>query len=397
MQPYTYGKNFNLGSNKKIAKAWEAYIDSGDSNAIQTSSVRNIIKHSWQLSKQLGIQPDTERAPTVITAEEISELGRTSDLINASRSALSRMEDVLNGSQHVVVIADDKGRILFSSGHRLIQNKLENINFRPGSDWSEQFVGPNGIGTPLALGRPEIVMGYEHYCKAWQPWVCYGAPIYDVSGTEIKGMIDITGPVEKVSNETMSLTITLAQSITSNLSVAQYQHREKLRQEGKRIFHRWANEAIVILDEYACIVDFNSHAYEQLKHIDTDVLNKPVSVFIPGLTGTVKECIDNNYAAELQIHNVEQPCLPDTLHIKLESLSQSMQCRGAAMILARHGSGAELKSNQDIAQTDNNFHRLGDELIKQTLKQTNHNISRAARILGIDRTTIYRRMRKWQD
>jgi len=37
-----------------------------------------------------------------------------------------------------------------------------------------------------------------------------------------------------------------------------------------------------------------------------------------------------------------------------------------------------------------------DELIRKTLVQTSGNISKAARILNIDRATIYRRRKNWQ-
>jgi transcriptional regulator of acetoin/glycerol metabolism len=37
-----------------------------------------------------------------------------------------------------------------------------------------------------------------------------------------------------------------------------------------------------------------------------------------------------------------------------------------------------------------------DDLIRKTLIQTGGNISKAARILNIDRTTIYRRRKHWQ-
>jgi transcriptional regulator of acetoin/glycerol metabolism len=39
------------------------------------------------------------------------------------------------------------------------------------------------------------------------------------------------------------------------------------------------------------------------------------------------------------------------------------------------------------------FCEIGDDLIKQTLEQTSQNLSLTARILGIDRSTIYRRRR----
>ena len=79
-------------------------------------------------------------------------------------------------SVHVAILADAHGRILYEVGHPEVQARLSDINLTTGALWSEQVVGLNGVGTPLALGRPELVFGHEHYCRGWQPWVCYGGP-----------------------------------------------------------------------------------------------------------------------------------------------------------------------------------------------------------------------------
>lgn len=80
---------------------------------------------------------------------------------------------VIEGTGHVAVLADVKGRIIYSVGHKEVKKALEDLNFQPGGVWSEEVVGPNGVGTPIALGMPGFVFGPEHFCEGWQPWVCY--------------------------------------------------------------------------------------------------------------------------------------------------------------------------------------------------------------------------------
>src|SRR5438093_3686755 len=112
---------------------------------------------------------------------------------------------------------------------------LERINFMPGAAWSETAAGSNGEGTPLALGRPEVVFGTEHYCRQWQPWVCYGCPVREPAIGRVLGGVDISGPAKKVQTHTFALTVSIARPIEQLLSVFELQRRETLLTLSRRL------------------------------------------------------------------------------------------------------------------------------------------------------------------
>ena len=62
----------------------------------------------------------------------------------------------------------------------------------------------------------------------------------------------------------------------------------------------------------------------------------------------------------------------------------------------------EAKHNHPVLEGDNvinsftSLRSKEDDLIRNTLLNTNNNVSKAAKILNIDRTTIYRRRKNWQ-
>ncbi|MEQ8288925.1 MAG: helix-turn-helix domain-containing protein [Gammaproteobacteria bacterium] len=376
-------------ANTAILKAWEQFTDSGE---LGSKAVRKVIGQRWIKSKELGIPIDIEQAPTVITADEIQEMQRTEPLVVAGKNALKNLEYTFSNTEHVAVLADANSRIIYSAGHKPIQEQLEKINFRPGADWSEELVGPNGIGTSLSLRRPEIVMGYEHYCESWQPWVCYGAPIFGASGLEIKGTIDITGPVEKTSQESMAMAISLAQSISANLAVEQYRNRDRLRVFGKRLLQRWASNCVLILDKSALIVDYNSRAAVTFNTASNELLNVPLTSVLPETGNFFNGCVGSKRADSIEIHHQDGTRFSETMTIDLEPIKEQDELLGFAAVI-------KLKSQSLLLPeitVDNNtsFQAIGDELIAQTLENTHYNISKAAKILGIDRSTIYRRMRK---
>lgn len=344
-------KNQNLVSietNKQVAEAWERFTDNGD---IQSSSIRQVIRQSWIKSRKLGIDHGTERAPTVISSEEIEFRLRTEDLTQAGIAALSNLSDLLHDTRHVVALADHNGHILYAIGHQQIRDKLENINFMPGGAWAEAVVGPNGVGTPLQLGRPELVMGHEHYCQGWQPWVCYGAPIYDLHNKSIKGAIDITGPVEKISKQKMALAISLAQSIQSGLAVIQYQRQHNLREETRHYFSRWANDGVIILDENSCIVECNIKAQRILNLENFDLINQSISGLIPNIKGTVKECFQNILSAEAEVVTNARSQQANHLKIKIKPVIKDRICIGTCLILKDAEASVKNKANRD---TNNN-------------------------------------------
>src|SRR6185295_19990250 len=110
----------------------------------------------------VGIDPMMGRAPTVLESPEIGMLLAQEDLGRAGKSVLEDFSRIVEGTGHVIVLADQEGRILHAAGHSGIQAALERVNLAPGGLWSEDAVGPNGIGTPIALGHPEMVFGPEH-------------------------------------------------------------------------------------------------------------------------------------------------------------------------------------------------------------------------------------------
>ena len=60
----------------------------------------------------------------------------------------------------------------------------------PGSIWSEEQQGTNGVGTCLALGKGVIIAGKQHYGTAIRSLTCITAPVRN-SGA-IQGVLNLT-------------------------------------------------------------------------------------------------------------------------------------------------------------------------------------------------------------
>jgi len=364
-----------------VTNEWEHFIETGK---ISGKNLRPVIAKSWIRCSELAISPLEERARTVLSAEEIEAILHHENLGVSGKNVLDRMAQTVEGTEHAIVLADDSGSILYSVGHRKIQEHLEKINFRPGGGWNENMVGPNGIGTTLALGRPELVMGSEHFCQGWQPWVCYGAPIYNPSNHSVLGCIDITGPANKICVEAMALAISITQSIEADLSAMQLKNRETLRAAYSEVRMKWPNDASLELDENGYIVDINSYAYDLLNISSPDLLKIPFTLSLPELWLEVQPCLRDG---------LERECRINLQNIFIDSIAYLV--KPVAINGKQLGCTIVFTSGKRASNTPASLRYNKDDLIRKTLIQTGGNISKAARILNIDRTTIYRRRKHW--
>ena len=363
------------------ADIWEKFIGTGQ---LDDKRLRPVIADSWLRSRELGVDPHNERAQSVMSKEQLEEKLHSENLGISGRNILDRMAHTVKDTGHIIVLADQSGRIMYSAGHQKVQEELEKINFKPGSEWDEKTVGPNGVGTPLALKRPELVLGSEHFCQSWQPWVCYGAPIHNPSTGSIVGCIDISGPASKACVEAMALAISVTQSIESDLSVMQLKSRERLRLAYRDFQVTWPSNPSFAIDEFGLIIDTNSHIYNLIDNPER-MMSHPIHSFFPEISNSVYECLKDGMEKECEYEM--QQILSDQTRVRIEPVKKDKEIIGCfVMFIDKKHSGkpsSSLQSNEDV-------------LIRKALLQTGGNISKAAKMLNINRTTIYRRRKNWQ-
>ena len=360
-------------SQRELNRVWEQFVETGDFNR---ESPRSVIARSWQRSRELGLNPYAERAPTVLSTEEIEAWLARQDLGRAARPVLDNLVDTVQGTRHVIVLADAQGRILYSVGHRQIQDHLERINFRPGGGWQEHDVGPNGVGTPLSLRRPEVVLGVEHYCQGWQPWVCYGAPILNPFNREQPlGAIDITGPVSNISQEAMVLAVSIAQTVQSALAVGLYERREMLRGLSRDKCSRWPDDSVIVVDINGDIVDANNRASRLLGIDYSDMFNQPVSDFLPDVWQSIEQSLTQACEGDLCINLRIPSGVLQPIHCRIEPVAMGRECIGALLIVG-NSSSTTARSNTARSLPATSRYRfdniLGDSAaIQKALKLAN--------------------------
>lgn len=315
--------------NRDVTAGREEFLAAGS-----VAGVRPVIAASWERTRALGIAPTAERAPSIISLDQIDEILRTETLGLSGRQVLDRFAGLVEGSGHVIVLADDRGRILYEVGHRNVYEALDAINFVPGGHWCEQAVGPNGIGTPLNLGRPELVLGAEHFCDGWKPWVCYGAPVFDPDSGLPMGVVDITGPSGAADLQTLALTVSIAQSLEQQLELVSLHNRDMLRSGFRDIEKRWPGDALLLLSDAGRVVETNRVAAGALGLDGSVHLERPLADVLPDLWLLVRDLVQSGRFGqrdgEVQLADGAAP----TLSCRVQPVHRDERKVGAVLVIS---------------------------------------------------------------
>lgn len=174
---------------RHVEAAWHSFVLDG----ALPRDVRPEIVRSWQrVRAELHVDPGLRTCPRAMDVEEALARARSEDAHRVASRLVSHFADRLAPDGHVVAYFDVDGVMLSLEGNHRTRSRLAEVDFAPGSCWSEKAAGTNGPGTALAEARPVEVFATEHFVEAWQAWSCASVPVRVADRTI--GVVDITSP-----------------------------------------------------------------------------------------------------------------------------------------------------------------------------------------------------------
>src|SRR5690625_4977780 len=199
---------------KTLKHNWEYFL-AGEK---VPNKIRTLIYESWKRCQSHNVNPLQQESPIIMSDEQLQNIINESEFYWSSLPVIEEIYTKIKGTEHLITLSDDKGRIIHLEGDKKTLEKGAEMNFIIGADWSEQVAGSNAIGTSLETGEPVQIFSYEHFCEGVHPWVCSAAPIRDPFNQEILGIIDLTGPSELAQPHSLSVVQTMSQLIEKQIS-----------------------------------------------------------------------------------------------------------------------------------------------------------------------------------
>lgn len=235
------------------------------SNSQDRLPIRSIIYDSWVRCLQSGVDPGRKQAEDPLNNEDIKNVIRCSELHEFSIATLEELLIQTRETKHILTLSDSQGRLIFLGGDRRVKNQAETINFVLGSNWSEQTVGTNAIGTSLKTGYPVQIFAAEHFCEGIHDWVCSSSPIRDPITKEVLGVVDVTGPWKEAQAHTLGMAVMASKTIEYRLHDQAVLIRTQLIERYSSAILRYPKNGVIVLDAAFNPIDANPFACRFLK------------------------------------------------------------------------------------------------------------------------------------
>lgn len=155
--------------------------------------IRSDVVESWQRALATGIDPDGQQ-PHRFREYAETVAARADHPLAAYVPAMTEvLGDESSGAQHLVVVTDVTGEVLWRIGSKDALRVAESIEFVEGADWSESGIGTNAISHALVHGKPAQMLAGEHLVRTHHDWICTAVPVRDPN-RQIVGVLDVSSP-----------------------------------------------------------------------------------------------------------------------------------------------------------------------------------------------------------
>ncbi|WP_420867180.1 GAF domain-containing protein [Arthrobacter nitrophenolicus] len=153
----------------------------------------------------LGISPDQHSPRHLHDPSEVLQLRREHRLQRVMPALQDLLADDSSSGRHLLVLTDAAGEILWRVGSREALRRADRLEFSEGADWSEAGIGTNAISEALVTGGPVQVFSAEHLVRTHHDWACTAAPITDPLTGALLGVLDVSGPLDTISTDTLRM------------------------------------------------------------------------------------------------------------------------------------------------------------------------------------------------
>lgn len=318
------------------------------------------LHRSWQRCLDLGFRPQQRVGFDAVSAARMRQVREASaPLVQAAQPVMAELSRTLGSIGYFAILTDARGVVVDVHGPVDHGDRRAHAIARVGVDLSENAVGTTAIGAALRELQPVWLHQGEHFFDDTGCYSCAGAPVFAPDG-QCAGMLDLTGIDQAERPGLKHLVRRTARSI-ENHWVWDAPAALRLRLQWPGQLPGDDGDGLLGLDAEGQVVGANTHARQMLG-------------LEPG---------QNAHASDLfalpwgQLVDAAQRG-PSAQELPLwAGLRVVVQAEGAAA--ASPAPPGPLKD-------------LQTQLIRDTVRRTRGNVAEAARLLGISRATVYRKL-----
>ncbi len=350
-----------------------------DSGPMPAGSLAPEVERSWQRCLGFGLRPPD---PISFAAVSAQQMRRTLDdnqrLVQTAKPVLEKLGRAILNTRYFAVLTNSAGVVVDVGGPIDRSDPRAHLITRIGVDLSERSIGTTAIGTALTELQPVWLHRGEHFFDATSVYSCAGAPLFGPDGACV-GMLDVTGIDAVERPELKHLVTQCAQKIESSLVLSQA-HRLLLRLNWPGTALGSDGDGMVCLDRDGWVTGANSAARQMVPELSpAGPHGVPARLHVSEMFGVAFEML---FDAARRGHATLE--IPLWTGLALQALPIERAHETSPVVANPRTHRAQNLSLRDIE----------DALIHKTVSDTRGNVAEAARLLGISRATVYRKIGK---
>lgn len=356
---------------------WEAF-QRGD----EASDVASPILESWKRSRWSGVSIDTHEIPWKAVPDDLP-------LVRSAAPVLLAAAESLPDAHTALTLSDAQGHVVWRwVGQRDFERVLDAGALQLGGVFSEERIGTNGIGVALETGRPACVIGAEHYVAKHHTWACAAAPVRHPRTGRIVGAVNVSTRARDANQffrlAAQSLASQVEQALLADLDARERQLHDAFRRRSAATATPLValNDKTLIVDAAAATLDLD-HA--RLWRLVRERESGARIRIAADLVAAVTLVDDDRRASGAVLELFAAPTAVATTDNRVDATRPAADATPDAVDASTTAARRSLSP----------LERAEFDVIRATLEQCAGNRSDAARALGISRSTLYQKLRRY--
>lgn len=259
-----------------LSLIWDEFMRTGQVSWPQKAIADPAVLASWRrcvyrLDPQAIPRPNRAGGQSLATI-----LKARSDLIELAKPFMEDIHQFMEGSDCAILLADGTGCVHTLVGDQSALAELQDGGLGRGTYWAEGQLGTIAPALALYEAMPALVIGPEHFYRAYHHLATAAAPVHDVRG-RIVGVIAIVSPARLGSPHTLALVMSAARAISNQLHTNWYLDEANLHLSEVNAILSGVSEGIIAWNDQGKILHMNGQAGRILDLTPSSVVGRSLS------------------------------------------------------------------------------------------------------------------------